>query len=156
MGLLISAASVLLLTMLGGAQPTEFTVTFDFETNSSELEWYANNGDTSFSTNKWVSSTDLLAVRRDWTGPITLTGLSFNYQSYWTNEPNGSIGFRDQTDTLLQTNSGVSADTAWTGLSHTAMTSLYIGWNFFPNVWNTAYSLQKLTMTFTAYANPFA
>lgn len=149
----MSNAALFLILGRSTAAPS-FTVTFDFA--DGDGGWYPNNAWTSFSTDRFVASNDLLAVRLDWDGAITLTGLSFTYQSGWTNGASGTIGFRDQTDTLLQSETGVSAATVWTGLSHGNMTSLYIGWNFFPNTWLTAYSLTKITMTFTAYVNPFA
>lgn len=152
MGSQMSAAKILLTH--GTISPTAFSKTFAFSTGDNG--WYPNNAWTTFSTDRFVSSTDLLAVRLDWSGAITLTGLSFQYQSGWTNGASGTIGFRDQTDTLLQSETGVSAATQWTGLSHPGMTSLYIGWNFFPNTWLTAYSLISVTMTYSGYANPFA
>ena len=128
---------------------------FQFDFAGGALGWIAANAYTSFSTSYFQSVNDLLAVTFSWSGAITITGITFSYQSGWTNGPAGTLTVRNQSATVIASKAGISAATAFTGMSAANVTGVTCSWNFFPNVWLTAYRLTKITFNFSAASNPF-
>ena len=128
---------------------------YQFDFASGAHSWIAANAYTSFASTYFMSSNDLMAVSLTWTGSITLTSIVFSYQSGWTNFTSGTLVVKNQSASVIASKTGISAATAFTGMTAADVTGVTCSWNFFPNTWLTAYRLTKITFTFAAASNPF-
>lgn len=126
-----------------------------FNFSGGANSWAAANAYTSFVTSYFQSSNDLMAVSRTWTGAITLTRVTMTYASGWTNGAAGNITLKNQSGAVIASDNGISAATEFSGLNVPDVTGLTISWNFFPNIWLTAYRLIRISLYFSAASNPF-